>query len=310
MSTEARTRLETFTEQDLPDLDEVVLGALEYLETATYPELDPKAHERPLVVGSGNALQVGKLLFQGTGAHYAEEGVALTLMNEVPFDALYIISASGEKHAIPLVTQGVASGLPTYLVTTNANASASKIVGRERSYIFPHIREPYTYNTSTYLSMLFGMRRESPKQIAVHISDVVLPLLTKEHMSRNAFLFTVQPEFGPVRKMFETKFDELFGPYVLGRSFTTEEMKHAKTVVTAPSQCFVYFGEDLQMEGEGDRLVIPLFEGCGPAALIAIGYYIIGHIQKNHPPYFKERIAAYVKDALRYFGHSIPVIVE
>jgi hypothetical protein len=310
MSTADRTRLETFTENDLPDLDEVVLGALDFLENAEYPELAITSHKQPLVVGSGNALQIGKLLFRGTTAQFAEEGEAVAKMNEVSCDALYIISASGMKHAISLAEKGVVSEIPTYLITANPESPARTIVGPERTYVFPHIREPYTYNTSTYLSMLFGMHEESPREIADYITTHVAPLLTAPFEKFDAFLFTVPVEFGPIRKMFETKFDELFGPYVLGRAFTIEEMKHAKTVVTAPTQCFISLGEPCDIGRPGERITIPLPKGTGPATLMAIGYYIIGKIQKAHLPYFKNNIESYTKEASQFFGHEITIIAE
>ncbi len=310
MSNAARVRLETFTESDLPDLDEVVLGALDFLESVEFPELAISSHKQPLVVGSGNALQIGKLLFKGTAAHFAEEGEAVAKMNEVPFDALYIISASGKKHAIMLAEKGVASEIPTYLITANSESPARTIVGPERTYVFPHIREPYTYNTSTYLSMLFGMRQESPREIAEYIETNVAPLLTTPFHSFDAFLFTLPVEFGPIRKMFETKFDELFGPYVLGRAFTIEEVKHAKTVVTGLTQCFISLGDGITVGRPGTRITIPLPPECGPAMLIAIGYYIIGNIQKTHPPYFKNNIESYAKEASVFFGHQINIIAE
>lgn len=311
MSTSLRTRLETFTETDLPDLDEVVLGALEYLNTVEFPELDVHLHKQPLVVGSGNALQTGKLLFRDTNARFAEESGALKTLSEISFDSLYIISASGSKHAIMLAQKGVASGLPTYLITTNGESPAAAIVGHDMTAVFPHIREPYTYNTSTYLSMLFGTREESPALIAEFIQENVVPTLNLDFSRFNSYLLTVPAEFKAVRKMFETKFDELFGPYVHGRTYTLEEVKHAKTVVTGKEQCFISFGEDQVIGGSpGGRLTIPLPSHYGPAALIAIGYYVIGCIQKAHHPYFKESITAYTKEASQFFGHEIAVIVE
>jgi hypothetical protein len=110
--------------------------------------------------------------------------------------------------------------------------------------------------------------------------------------------------------MYETKFDELFGPYVLGRGVTTESIKHAKTVITAPDQCFISLGEDTGYGSPGLRIGIPLPEKATPGEVIAIGYYIIGRIQASHPPYFKECIGAYMKETSRMFGHTIPVIVE
>ncbi len=310
MSTEYYKRMMEYTERDLPDLDEVVLGSLEYLSTVSFPDLNVYAHDAPLVVGSGNALQTGKILFYNTNARFSEEGNAHEMFSRDIYDALYIISASGGKHAIMLAEKGVASGIPTYLVTTNDHSSAATIVGHDMTFLYPHIREPYTYNTSTYLSMLFGMKRESPEHILSFILKYVEPAIPKDLKDFNAFLVTVPPKFKTIRKMFETKFDELFGPYVAGRAYTVEEVKHAKTVITNEKQCFIHFGDTIALGSPGGRVTIPLPQDCGPAALIAIGYYVIGRIQHSHHPYYKEHIHEYVKEASDLFGQEILVIVE
>jgi hypothetical protein len=309
MTHPAHTRLLTFTEADLPDLNEVVLGSLAYLESAECPKINTAHYERPLVVGSGNALQAGRFLFSGTRAIFGEESEAARLITEGAGDSLYIISASGAKHAIMLAEKGVAGGMPTYLITANPNAPARAIVGSENTFIFPHIREPYTYNVSTYLSMLFGMGSESPKEILSFIETNVAPSIP-DLKNFSAFMLVVPNAYGPVRKMYETKFDELFGPHVLGRSYTADEMKHAKTVVTDKTQCVISFGAPSGFVTKATEFTISLPETCGPAALIAIGYYVIGCIQKANHPYYKDRIHEYVKETSQAFGQHIGVIVE
>jgi hypothetical protein len=178
------------------------------------------------------------------------------------------------------------------------------------TFLYPHIREPYTYNTSTYLSMLFGMKKESPELIMSFIKEHVAPAIPDNFKNFNAFLLTVPPKFKTIRKMLETKFDELFGPYVAGRAYTVEEVKHAKTVITSNTQCFIHFGDEVSLGSPGGRVTIPLPHDCGPAALIAIGYYVIGRIQRAHHPYYKEHIQGYVEEASKLFGQEIVTIVE
>lgn len=45
-------------------------------------------------------------------------------------------------------------------------------------------------------------------------------------------------------------------------------------------------------------------------AIMAIGYYIIGKIQRANPPYFKNNIEQYMKKASKTFGHKLNPIVE
>jgi|JI10StandDraft_1071094.scaffolds.fasta_scaffold27629_3 hypothetical protein len=309
MTTDYLTRLLTFREDTLPDLDEVVMGGLAYLGGLSLPQIDVTKHARPLVVGSGNALHTGKILFRKNDATCIEEGSFGEVLARGSHDAVYIVSASGSKHAGSLAAEAVSKNIPVYLITTTADSPAEKLVGSEQTFVYPRIREPYTYNTSTYLGMLFGNESVRPERVQNYIETVVEPLIGDLSAYR-AFLMVVPASYALVCPMYEIKFDELFGPYVLGRGTTTEGVKHAKTVITAPHQCIISFGETCQYGNPGNRLTIPLMEDCTYPELIAIGYYVIGKIQKQHPPYFKDRIGAYTKETSEMFGQTIPVIVE
>ena len=87
--------------------------------------------------------------------------------------------------------------------------------------------------------------------------------------------------------------------------------KHAKTIVPYEKELFISFGDPNNRFGnEAQRLHIPLPEGSDYGAVMAVGYYVIGHIQKAHPPYFKEHIQKYTEYASQIFGHPIAPIVE
>lgn len=108
--------------------------------------------------------------------------------------------------------------------------------------------------------------------------------------------------------MLTTKFDELFGPYVSGRSFTMVQAEHGKTVVESDKELFISFGEKNRIFGSR-RLEVPIYKNAGYAAALAIGYYVIGHIQKQHPPYFKNSIESYAKRISKVFGEKIGPVV-
>ena len=60
-----------------------------------------------------------------------------------------------------------------------------------------------------------------------------------------------------------------------------------------------------------DKLIIPLPPNAGPAAIMAIGYYVIGKLQEGKPQCFKQNIASYIKKAnSKAFGKGLKVIVE
>lgn len=304
--------LKNFTEQSLPDLDTVLLGALEYLDDAVLPEIMVGGFKKMLVVGSGNALTTGRVLFAHCNAIFHDESTyqdALTL--EADIDAVCVISASGGKHAIEMVKTAVAKDLPTFLITNTKDSLAGALLDPSCVIRFPKIREPYTYNTSTYLGMLLAHGGEDPTTIHDFITEAVAPRIPETFAAYDAFFLIVPSEFDTLRDMFGTKFDELFGPLVVGRVFTLEQAKHAKTVVPSASELFISFGEENTMFGtEAHRLTLPLPQNAGPAAMLAVSYYTIGCIQKQFPPYFKDNIAKYAAEASQIFGHQIPVIVE
>ncbi len=311
MSTDYVTPMSTFTEDTLPDLDEVVLAGLQYLSTADIPHINTGEYTRPLVIGSVNALSTGRVLFSTVDAVFAEESTyAEALARTTQIDAIYIISASGGKHAVSIARDLHRSNLPVFLITNNPEAKAREHVDASRVLVFPHLREPYTYNTSTYMSMMRGVGEESLSDILSFIESEVAPAIPKDVGGHQSFILTVRPEFSVLRSMFETKFDELFGSLRYGRAFTSEELKHAKTVIQVPSECFLDFSSGVVLPESACRTVIPLPKDCGPIAMLAIGYYVIGVIQKQNPPFFKDNIKAYVKEASGLFGEEISVIVS
>ncbi len=305
-------RLKTFTEDNLPDLDEVVLGALELFAETELPEIDFSQFKRPLVVGSVNGAAAGELLFTDRNAVFADESdyiQKLTTTSDI--DGAFLISASGSKHAISISQELKTRNIETILITNNPTAPASEFISNENINVFPRNREPYTYNTSTYMSMLLSKTKEDPAKIYEYIENTVKPLIPNNLTDFKAFCLVIPPEYNAMAAMIRTKFDELFGPEVVGRVFTTEQMKHAKTVVDSKNECFVTFGNPENDFGhDGSRINIPLPDNHDLVAMLAIGYFFVGHIQKQFPPFFKNDITNYVKSASEIFGSDINVIVE
>jgi hypothetical protein len=111
--------------------------------------------------------------------------------------------------------------------------------------------------------------------------------------------------------MLMAKFDELFAPRVSGRVFTVDHAKHATTVVQSPTEFFISFGEDTILFGPPEhQFVIPLPPNASYGFLMAVSYYVIGRIQKQHPLYFKEGIVSYCERASALFNQKIDPIVE
>jgi len=304
--------LRTFTIENLPDLDTVTQGALELFAETKLPQIDFMRFKRPLVVGSVNGAAAGRILFADTDAVFADESSYLEKLNAVSdIDGAFLVSASGAKHSIEIARALQERGVETCLLTNNAHAPAREYIKEENVYVFPKNREPYTYNTSTYMGFFFAKTQEDPKELLEFIQREVAPLIPSDLSSYKAFCLVIPPHYYAMREMFLTKFDELFGPEIVGRVFTAEQMKHAKTVIESDKELFIIFNEkDAQYGLPENRLFIPLPSNADHAAMMAVGYYVIGQIQKQFPPFFKQHIAAYMDRASRAFNSTLSLIVE
>lgn len=293
--------MQNFTLKNIPDLDVCVLGALELFNSVKLPKIDtPKG--KMIVIGSGNALATGKIIFRNDDAIFASESDYEEKLRNIKFQVGVVISASGGKHAPIIVKKLKSKRIKTILITNNENAMAKKF--SDKTFVLPKQREPYTYNTSTYLGMIFASEKENVKEIYNHLNKIKVPSMKRY----DSFYLILPPRFDSVREMLVTKFDELFGPMILGRVYTTEQTKHAKTITPSSKELFISFGGKNNTYGK-HRLFIPLPKNCGFGGLIATAYYVIGKIQKQKEPYFKNNILNYTKESSRIFKQEIKAIV-
>lgn len=304
--------LKSFEENCLPDLDVCVLAALELYMEERLPEFDPALVKRPLVIGSGNAALAGRILFEDRDAVFADESSYIEQLAAYPdIENVVLISASGGKHATIIAKDLSKKKKNLWLLSNNPKAPAREFIHDAQEFLFPKNREPYTYNTSTYMGMILSSTGENPAYVYEHIQKEVAPILPENFGMYNSFFLILPPLEFSVAGMLLTKFDELFGSRVMGRVFTSEQAKHGKTIVSSDKELFISFGEQNKLFGEPEsRLHIPLPRMPGHAAMMAIGYYVIGHIQKQHPPYFKDHIGPYTRQATEVFGQDIGLVVD
>lgn len=287
----------------LINLDECVINALDLFSITHFPKLDIK-FKRPLVVGSGNAEVTGKIIFDDKDAIFADEGNYKQKLKKA--DGAVLISSSGSKHAPIIAKELRKRKKKTILLTNNQTAEARNFV--KETLVFPKNSEPYTYNTSTYMGMILAKTRESPKTILTQIKKIKVPKNLKKY---DAFYIFVPERFHLIREMLLTKFDELFGPKISGRAFTVEQTKHAKTVVPYKKEFFIGIGCDDRYKHFGKhKFCYSLSPKADYAEVMATAYYVIGQIQKQHPPYFKNNIEAYTKKASKIFKKEITPIVD
>jgi len=305
--------LQDFTLNNLPNLDTVVLGALEMLAGKDLPAIDVSKFQRPLVVGSGNAEATGRIIFDKNDAVFASEStVDDKLANIKDIDEVIIVSASGGKHAPIIAGKAKAAGKHVTLITNTPGSPAQQELGEQdlAAHVFPKNREPYTYNTSTYMAMILGYTRENPAEIQRFIREKIDALELPDFSKFTKYYLIVPPEFAGIIRMLQVKFIELFGRNIARDVETSEYVRHATTV--APSdEIFIAFGEPNDTWGKPEnRLNVPLPAGANYGAMMAVGYYVVAQIQKAQPQYFKENIAEYCKFISGVFGEDIEPIVE
>ena len=188
--------LASFTEENLPTLDVVTLGALELFYTEATPQMNFNKFARPLVVGSGNAASVGKLLFDDVDAVFADESSYLQKLSSIKaIDGAFVLSASGSKHAVEIVKELTERNIPTILLTNNPDAPAKEFLPESSVCVYPKNREPYTYNTSTYMGMLLSKTHEDAEELSLFIEREVLPKLPSNFSSYSAFYLIVPSLF-------------------------------------------------------------------------------------------------------------------
>ncbi len=308
-----------FDPKSLINLDQCVLNALDlFLDRKTeFPKPRLRQFKRPLVVGSGNAIATGRIIFDTYDAVFADEsGYQDKLKAIKSIDGVVLLSASGGKHAPLIAKDAQATGRKVILFTCNPNSSAGGVIGRRNVYVFPSRPEPYTYNTSTYMGMLMACMIDNPRaearRILDHIRKVVNPTLRKWGRRLgdfNAFYLLVPEQFDLIRVMLATKFVELFARRIARDVFTWEQAKHATTVVETPKELFLAFGRENTTLGQ-DRLNIPLPRNATYPAIMATAYYVIGKLQAQKRPWFKSSIKSFTQRASEIFGQKIEPIVR
>ncbi|PIO07360.1 hypothetical protein COU59_03375, partial [Candidatus Pacearchaeota archaeon CG10_big_fil_rev_8_21_14_0_10_34_12] len=233
--------MQSFTLKNIPDLHVCVLGALELFSSIKIPKIEV-SYRKPLVVGSGNAEATGRILFEDKDAVFASESNFEEKLKKIKsIDGVVLISASGGKHAPIIAKTSRKFRKKVTLITNNPNALAKKY--SDRVFVFPKQREPYTYNTSTYMGMILGKTHESPDKIYYFIKSRIDKIKLPKLGRYDKYYLIVPPKFSGIIRMLNVKFIELFGRRVARDVETLEYVKHATTVVPS-NELFISFGEE------------------------------------------------------------------
>ena len=303
--------MNSFELGDIPTLDVCVLGALELFMQKKIPRMK-LPYKHPLVVGSGNAEATGRILFHDTDSVFASESDVKEKLKKIKtIDGVVLISASGSKHAPKIAKIAKRYKKHITLISNSAHAPAEKYLDHKHSYdeyIFPRQREPYTYNTSTYMGMILGKTHENPWKIYNFIEKKISKLKLPNFKKYDKFYILVPAKFSRITRMLQIKFIELFGRTVARDIETIEYVKHATTIVPS-NELFISFGDKNVYYGK-NQLHVPLPKNADYATMMAVSYFIVGKIQGMKEPYFKKNIVKYCREASKIFGTKIEVIVE
>ena len=293
-------------------LDEIVLETLGFFRKQEKPpSLDTKTYNSPLVVWSGNGYYTGRILFRNVGAYFSSESeVEEKLKNISHITDVVVVSASGEKHAPIIVEIAKKYEKKTLLISSSSESSAKKLA--DTSVIMPKIREPYTYNTSTYFGYMLA---ENPKLDLAELEKFLRETLA--HLAQEAqfekytsFCIVLPNQFVLLREMIETKFIELFGRKVARDVFTYEWMRHATTVVQDLKELFLCFDNKHGVVYGQNQIDLPIFDASSYAAMMLVSYFLVWKIQEAFPPFFDESIESYCERAKIQSGFNIAPWVE
>jgi len=297
--------------EKIPNLDESVLAALNFFikESPKFP--DKLFNALPIIVGSGNAYNAGRVIFRNQAGFFANESNFKKILKDYRpliktglIKEALIISASGEKDSVWEIKLAKKLALKTILFTCESNSSAAKIA--DQVFIFKKLREPYTYNVSTYLAMILAAEKAQAKKILLALKNLPFP---KDFANYKAYSFILPDEFIDIAPMLEIKRHELFGPRLSIRAFSQGEARHAKFVIPWDKELIISFGENKFFGAKKQRWEIKIEKQTKAALIMALSYFIIGKIQAIKPSYFKNHIKDYCNNGAIAYGETQPFSV-
>ncbi len=193
-------------------VDRYVLKTLDCLKEWKLPKVPVKKGFN-LFVGSGNAFQTAKI-YAGRFGGVAVDATQYSHFSKCRerFGDVIIISASGGKAAV-----GMAEAFrdDCILLTSSSNPPAGSLT--KKTVVFPALREPPTYNTSTYASMIHALDPdENVDNIRRFIEGMKVP-----DLSGYPFMPVVSSDSNePIAHMCATKIRETLGVGSIGKGMS------------------------------------------------------------------------------------------
>lgn len=289
------SEISNISETNIPNLDMFVLWALELFSENNNFSIPSFSFNKPVVIGSWNAKNTIKIIYDWLDVVFADETNYKIAMDRKWADWVIIYSASWWKHSVIITKYALSKNLWVKLITCNENCETSKILDNSNITVTPKNREPYTYNTSTYMWWILANTKEDPKEILDFIENKLSKIIPNNFSNYTWFLFALPDKFSSISALLEVKFIELFWRNIARDIKSFEELKHAITVVPCEKElCIKFWDWDLYFNW--DILNIELPENLWLAWFMAVWYYIIWKIQEQNKPYFRENIWKYIED--------------
>lgn len=285
---------------NLPNLNQTVIKALNYFKKGKTKELKKELKivnnkDLILAVGSVNALSTAKMLLADRPAIYADESNLKTilkihqnLIRKKIIKQAIIISASGEKDAIWEIKEIKKYKLKTHLLTCNLQAGAAKLA--DKTSYFSKISEPYSYNFSTYLSMLLSTYPEDLNKLIKYLNNLKKP---KNFNDYKFFSFILPDKYRVIADMIKVKDDEMFAAKSTIRAFSFGQARHAKFIYQDKHELVISFGKNRYFGWPKNRWEISINKSMNYVSILALSYYLVGLIQEQKPDYFKKSLADY-----------------
>ncbi len=283
------------TSNQIPYLNESVLRALEFFSQEKRSKIKLPKDKLILAVGSVNAFNTAKLLLSKQATIFADESnlkntlnIFKELISNRVIKKAVLISASGEKDAVWEMKELKKRKIAVTLLTCNSQASTIKLA--DTHYVFKKLAEPYSYNFSSYFSMLLSLGNENIEEMIKYLKNLKIEGRLKNF---SYFTFILPDKWRAVADMIKVKDDELFAAKSSLRAFSYGQARHAKFIYQDKKELVISFGDNEYFADKKNRLELKLPHKVGPAFALALGYFIVGLIQQQKPNYFKKSLKDY-----------------
>lgn len=254
-------------------LDYYALKTLESLPQWQYPGLEIAKTSRNVFVGSGDADNTGRIFAQNFGGHgFSVVDYKSFFENNPETDLnVYIVNASGAKDGIKMAEWLTNKGWHPKLVTSNPEPPAGKFLRPEDIFVFPALKEPPTYNVSTYAAMLYGVLKENIGGVREQIENLKIPNLRKYKF----IFFLAADKYEIVARMAKRKVAEtLAGVGADGGGFSNA----AHGMLLQPNKDRLVFCLNAKYDGDSDSYELNMDSHLG---LLLSLHYIIGKNQTD-----------------------------